>query len=220
MSINVAEVTKSFGDAEICNGLSLHVKPGELVSLLGPSGCGKTTLLRMMCGLEPMDAGQRMIDDEPLENATLDARISLLFQQPVLYPHLNVHGNMELGLNPGIPKEERKKRIDAMLTFIGLHGFGQRRTNRLSGGEAQRVAFGRALLGAPSVLLLDEPFASVDANTRLELATATRELLKRSNISAVHVTHDPEEAVRFADRLVNWRDFVSKEQEDDVDDQE
>ena len=82
------------------------------------------------------------------------------------------------------------------------------------------MAFGRALLGAPSVLLLDEPFASVDANTRLELATATRELLKRSNISAVHVTHDPEEAVRFADRLVNWRDFVSKEQEDDVDDQE
>ena len=213
MSVELVGVSKAFGQALVCSNLHLRVEAGELVSLLGPSGCGKTTLLRMMCGLETVDHGERLIDNEPLANGTLDPRISLLFQQPVLYPHLTVSGNMALGLPNNIGKKERKARVEAMLEFVGMTGFGSRRTQRLSGGEAQRVAFGRALLGSPQVLLLDEPFSSVDATTRLELATATREWLKNSNVTAVHVTHDPEEAKRFADRLVNWNDLAAPKQE-------
>ena len=195
--------TVSLDDWVVFEGLNLRVEPGEIVSVLGPSGCGKTTLLRASCGLERLKEGQRLLDEEVLENATIVPTITMLFQQPVLYPHLNVAQNIALGAPKTMSKMAVKQRVNEVLQSIGLADFQRRGTAGLSGGEAQRVAFGRALMQAPRVMLLDEPFASVDVKRRLELSAMTRSHLKERNITTVHVTHDIEEAKALSDRIVH-----------------
>ena len=201
------------GDWVVFEGLNLRVEPGEIVSILGPSGCGKTTLLRASCGLERLKEGQRLLDDEVLENATIVPIITMLFQQPVLYPHLNVAQNIGLGAPKTMSKMAVKQRVDDVLQSIGLADFQRRGTAGLSGGEAQRVAFGRALMQEPTVMLLDEPFASVDVKRRLELSAMTRSHLKERNITTVHVTHDMEEAKTLSDRIVHWHELAIGVQE-------
>ena len=191
----------------IFQDLNLSVASGEIVSILGPSGCGKTTLLRVSCGLTALAHGERRLDGALLENQTIVPDITMLFQQPVLYPHLNVAQNIGLGAPSEWSKKEKSTRIDEVLTSIGMDGFGQRGVASLSGGEAQRVAFGRALMQEPKVMLLDEPFASVDVARRLELAAMTRRHLKQRGITAIHVTHDEDEADIMADRVIRWTEL-------------
>lgn len=201
------------GDWVVFEGLNLRVEPGEIVSVLGPSGCGKTTLLRASCGLERLKEGQRLLNGEVLENATILPIITMLFQQPVLYPHLNVAQNIGLGAPKTMSKMAVKQRVNEVLQSIGLADFHRRGTAGLSGGEAQRVAFGRALMQMPTVMLLDEPFASVDVKRRLELSVMTRNHLKERNITTVHVTHDIEEAKTLSDRIVHWHELAVGAQE-------
>ena len=188
----------------IFQGLNLEVASGEIVSILGPSGCGKTTMLRACCGLTRLTEGERWLGERRLEDAALLPEITLLFQQPVLYPHLNVAQNIALAAPKAWKKAETQRRVKTVLTSIGLEDFDQRSVASLSGGEAQRVAFGRALLQEPQVMLLDEPFASVDVARRLERARMTRTHLKERGITTLHVTHDEAEAAILADRVLHW----------------
>ena len=197
------------GDWLVFEGLNLKVERGEIISILGPSGCGKTTLLRACCGLERLETGTRQLGERLLENKSIIPEITMLFQQPVLYPHLNVSQNIALGAPKELSKPDLKTRIGQVLDTIGLPGFQQRGTAGLSGGEAQRVAFGRALMQAPSVMLLDEPFASVDVKRRLELAAMTRTHRKERNITALHSTHDKDEALVRSDRILQWNDLLT-----------
>ena len=213
MMFEIRNGTVSLDDWVVFEGLNLRVEPGEIVSVLGPSGCGKTTLLRASCGLERLKEGQRLLDEEVLENATIVPTITMLFQQPVLYPHLNVAQNIALGAPKTMSKMAVKQRVNEVLQSIGLADFQRRGTAGLSGGEAQRVAFGRALMQAPRVMLLDEPFASVDVKRRLELSAMTRSHLKERNITTVHVTHDIEEAKTLSDRIVHWHELAVGAQE-------
>ena len=213
MMFEIRNGAVQLGDWVVFEGLNLRVEPGEIVSILGPSGCGKTTLLRASCGLERLKEGQRLLNDEVLENATIVPIITMLFQQPVLYPHLNVAQNIGLGAPKTMSKMAVKQRVDDVLQSIGLADFQRRGTAGLSGGEAQRVAFGRALMQEPTVMLLDEPFASVDVKRRLELSAMTRSHLKERNITTVHVTHDMEEAKTLSDRIVHWHELAVSAQE-------
>ena len=213
MMFEIRNGAVQLGDWVVFEGLNLRVEPGEIVSILGPSGCGKTTLLRASCGLERLKEGQRLLNDEVLENATIVPIITMLFQQPVLYPHLNVAQNIGLGAPKTMSKMAVKQRVDDVLQSIGLADFQRRGTAGLSGGEAQRVAFGRALMQEPTVMLLDEPFASVDVKRRLELSAMTRSHLKERNITTVHVTHDMEEAKTLSDRIVHWHELAIGVQE-------
>lgn len=208
MRFELRNGTVRLGDWTVFERLSLSVDEGEIVSILGPSGCGKTTLLRACCGLEQLREGERRLAGDVLPNNTIVPEITMLFQQPVLYPHLNVAQNIGLGAGKTTQKKALESGVDAVLKAVGLEGFNQRGTAGLSGGEAQRVAFGRALLQEPNVLLLDEPFASVDIERRMALAEMTRTHLKERNITTVHVTHDREEANILSDRIIEWKGLI------------
>lgn len=200
--LNVRELGKRFGDVNVFERLSFDVQDGEIVALLGPSGCGKSTLLRMIAGLESVEDGE-------IDRANEDRQsIGYVFQKPVLYPHLNVEGNVALGLESKMSRKERKKIIQDELQLVGLEGFSSRKIENLSGGEAQRVAVVRALLNQPSLLLLDEPFSALDLASRRKIAQDTREILRSKNIAAIHVTHDPEEAETIADRILLWSEIT------------
>ena len=212
--------SKRYGMVNLFTNLDLRMEHGEIVSILGPSGCGKTTLLRTICGLESLDGGRRRLNGALLVNGELHPNITMLFQQPVLYPHLTVAQNIGLGAPQGLKKQERQTAVSDVLEALGMPGFENRGIAQLSGGEAQRVAFGRALLQCPKLMLLDEPFASVDVKRRLELTTMTRTHLKNRNIAALHVTHDVEEAKLLSDRMIHWTDLVTTDGEDGTDDEE
>lgn len=209
MKIELRKGTVTINEKVIFSELDLVVESGEIISILGPSGCGKTTLLRASCGLASLTEGERYLEDERLGDKVIRPEITMLFQQPVLYPHLNVAQNIALGAPKDWKKEEVNQRLNEVLASIGLSGFNQRGVGSLSGGEAQRVAFGRALMQEPRVILLDEPFASVDVARRMELATMTRAHLKERGITAIHVTHDQDEADIMADRVIRWKDLQS-----------
>jgi ABC-type sugar transport system ATPase subunit len=212
MTFEISNASVQLGDWVVFKNLNLTIQQGEIVSILGPSGCGKTTLMRACCGLESLTNGQRNFKGASLENGTIVPEITMLFQQPVLYPHLNVSQNIALGASKDIGKSAINQRVDEVLKAIGLPDFHRRGVEGLSGGEAQRVAFGRALMQEPNMILLDEPFASVDVKRRLALAEMTREHLKERGITTLHVTHDVEEATILADRVVQWQDLLSGEQ--------
>ena len=212
--------SKRYGMVNLFTNLDLRMEHGEIVSILGPSGCGKTTLLRTICGLESLDGGRRRLNGVLLVNGEIHPNITMLFQQPVLYPHLTVAQNIGLGAPQGLKKQERQTAVSDVLEALGMPGFENRGIAQLSGGEAQRVAFGRALLQCPKLMLLDEPFASVDVKRRLELTTMTRTHLKNRNIAALHVTHDVEEAKLLSDRMIHWTDLVTTDGEDGTDDEE
>ena len=206
--LKATNLAKSFGEIHVLNGLNLTLHDGEIVAILGPSGCGKSTLLRCLVGLEQPDSGELEIESHRGSKA-----IGYLFQKPILYPHLNVAGNIALGFEKKIPKPEQHTTIAQELSFVQMEGFEKRRVESLSGGEAQRVALVRAMLGKPEVLLLDEPFSALDLETRRTLALQTRQWLKQRSTAAIHVTHDPEEATLIADRVLTWRELFSSEEE-------
>lgn len=199
--LQLKNLSKTFDSKTVFQQLSLDVKENEIVALIGPSGCGKSTLLRMIADLESVDTGSIRFSD------TTEGTIGYVFQKPILYPHLNVEANIALGFGQKVAKSQRKVRIAKELELVGLGGFSSRKVDSLSGGEAQRVSVVRALLNQPTLLLLDEPFSALDIPTRRKIAQDTRNILKSKKMSAIHVTHDPQEAEILADRVLNWHDI-------------
>ena len=199
--LTLSRLSKKFTEKYVFENMSFQVHINEIVAIIGPSGCGKSTLLRMISGLESIEEGS--IDFSEIQ---MDS-IGYIFQKPVLYPHLNVEGNITLGISEKLSRKEKRMLIKSELKTVGLEGFSSRKIETLSGGEAQRIAVVRALLNNPKLLLLDEPFSALDLPTRRKIAEDTRSILKSKNIQAIHVTHDPEEASIIADRVLKWNDL-------------
>ena len=204
MGIRVANVTKSFGSFHAVDDVSVDVDSGSLVALLGPSGSGKSTLLRLIAGLEQADTGRIWITGEEATDRTVqDRQVGFVFQHFALFKHRTVRQNVAFGLELRQWKREAiKRRVDELLDLVQLKGYGSRFPSQLSGGQRQRVALARALAVQPRVLLLDEPFSALDAKVRKELRAWLRNLHDEMHVTTVIVTHDQEEAMEVADRIV------------------
>ena len=183
---------------EVLNDIDFHVEPGEFVALLGPSGCGKSTLLRLLAGLEAPSSGTLLVDDTPIAGPH-PSRV-LVFQDPTLYPWRTVRRNAALGLEARGLKSS--PRVDQALRLVGLTNFADAYPHQLSGGMAQRAALARALVNDPSVLLLDEPLGKLDSMTRITMQGELATLWERSGFTALLVTHDVEEALFLAQRVI------------------
>ena len=208
MSIKVRNISKSFGDFKALDNIDLELPPGELVALLGPSGCGKTTLLRIIAGLEQADEGSVILAGEDASAKHVRERnVGFVFQHYALFRHMTVFENVAFGLRVR-PRSERpsnaeiKERVFRLLDLVQLGWLADRYPAQLSGGQRQRIALARALAVEPKVLLLDEPFGALDAKVRKELRRWLRRLHDELHISSVFVTHDQEEALEVADRIV------------------
>jgi sulfate/thiosulfate transport system ATP-binding protein len=210
MSIEARNIRKTFGTFTALDGVSLTVKTGELVALLGPSGSGKTTLLRIIAGLEQSDRGSGPIlfsDEDVGQRRIGDRAVGFVFQHYALFRHMTVFDNIAFGLRVR-PRKSRpsnafiKQKVDQLVQLVQLENFATRYPHQLSGGQRQRVALARALAIEPKVLLLDEPFGALDAKVRLELRRWLRRLHDEIHITSVFVTHDQEEALELADRVV------------------
>jgi sulfate/thiosulfate transport system ATP-binding protein len=202
--ISVQDVTKQFGDFQALGGVSLDVADGSLTALLGPSGSGKSTLLRVIAGLEAPDRGHVVIDGEDATPLPAQRRgIGFVFQHYAAFKHMTVRENVAFGLRiRKRPKAEVKAKVDELLSIVGLQGYHERYPSQLSGGQRQRMALARALAIEPRVLLLDEPFGALDAKVRGDLRTWLRRLHDEVHVTTVLVTHDQEEAMEVADRIV------------------
>ena len=208
MSIEVRNLSKMFGRHAALRDVSLTVNSGELLALLGPSGSGKTALLRVIAGLEAPDAGTVHFDgDNATERGATDRRVGFVFQHYALFRHMTVFENVAFGLRVR-PRAERpaateiQRKVNELLTLVQLDYLGDRYPSQLSGGQRQRVALARALAVEPKVLLLDEPFGALDAKVRQELRRWLRRLHSQIHVTSVFVTHDQEEALELADRVV------------------
>jgi len=208
MSIRVQGIRKSWPGFVALRGIDLEVHSGELVALLGPSGSGKTTLLRVIGGLEVPDSGRVFLHTEDATGHQVQQRgVGFVFQHYALFRHLDVFENVAFGLRvkpraERPPEAEIRRQVEALLNLVHLAPYGNRRPDELSGGQRQRVALARALAVAPRFLLLDEPFAALDARVRQELRRFVRGLHERLGITTLIVTHDQEEALELADRVV------------------
>jgi iron(III) transport system ATP-binding protein len=208
-ALQLDAVTRVAGGRAIVDGVSLSVAPGEIVCLLGPSGCGKSTTLRMAAGIERASTGRvsiggRLADGPGVFLAPEKRKTGLIFQDLALFPHLDVTGNVTYGIRD-LPRAERLARAGALLKAVGLGGRGGDWPSDLSGGEQQRLALARAQAPKPDVMLLDEPFSSLDGRMRDAVRGETLALLRASGTATLLVTHDPDEAVRAADRIVLMR---------------
>jgi sulfate transport system ATP-binding protein len=208
MSIQVDQVTKRFGTFTVLNDVSLHVQEGELVALLGPSGCGKTTLLRILAGLERPDQGRIFLQGtEVTDQRISERRVGFVFQHYALFRHMSVTDNVAFGLTV-LPRAQRpsetriQEKVRELLGLVQLQAMADRYPSQLSGGQRQRVALARALAVEPKLLLLDEPFGALDAKVRKELRRWLRRLHDEVHITGILVTHDQEEALEVADRVV------------------
>jgi iron(III) transport system ATP-binding protein len=204
IALRASGLVKQYGSSTIVDHVNIVASKGELLALLGPSGCGKTTTLRMIAGLEEPDAGEIEINGKVVAGAKVyeppeRRQVGMVFQDGALFPHLSVEKNVGFGLRRG---GDRRDVISDVLRLVGLAGYEQRMPYELSGGEQQRVALARALAPKPAVILLDEPFSSLDAELRRSLRVEVREILERAHATAVLVTHDQEEALSRADRVV------------------
>jgi len=206
--LDIKNVTKRFSTTTAVDAFNLTVADGELVCLLGPSGSGKSTLLRMIGGFETPTSGHVTIDGEDVTRVPPEKRpTGMVFQSHALWTHMNVFKNLAFGLKlRRLPEAEIKRKVEAVLELVGLAGFGHRATNQLSGGQQQRVALARSLVLEPKILLLDEPFASLDQHLRERLREEVRDIQQRLGITTLFVTHGQDEALSMADRIVVMRD--------------
>jgi len=204
MSILIKDVSKTFGNFVVLDKVSLEVPNGTLVALLGPSGSGKTTLLRIIAGLEVADSGIVLYHEEDITHQSARARkVGFVFQHYALFRHMTVMQNIAYGLRVRkTPKAKIRERVGELLKLIRLEGLETRYPGQLSGGQRQRVALARALAAQPRVLLLDEPFGALDAKVRQGLRQWLRRLHEEIHVTSIFVTHDQEEALEVADRVV------------------
>lgn len=204
MYIELEHISKYFGTFKASDDVSFGIEKGKLVGLLGPSGSGKTTILRMLAGLEKQDEGDVIIDGKNVNTLTPDQRkIGFVFQSYALFPYMTVYDNIAYGLK--VQKRDKKfnkNRVHELLELVGLPGVEKRYPDQLSGGQRQRIALARALAPQPEVLLLDEPFAAIDAKVRKELRTWLRETIDKVGITSIFVTHDQDEAIEIADEII------------------
>ena len=204
MPLEFDTIAHAYGSEKVLSDITLSANDGEILCLLGASGSGKTTLLRLAAGLEPLQAGSISLNGAVLskpgrEVRAEDRKIGMVFQDHALFPHLTIAENVSFGLPRNAP--DRDAVVARTLAEVGLSGFGPRYPHTLSGGQQQRVALARALAPAPSVILLDEPFASIDVTRRRQLREHARLALKQSGAITIMVTHDPEEALDMADKI-------------------
>ena len=208
MSIEVTNITKSFGLFKALNEIDLKINTGELVALLGPSGSGKTTLLRIIAGLETSDSGSIVFNGEDHTKKNIqDRKVGFVFQHYALFKHMTVFENIAFGLKvrPSkhrLGKKEILSKVHELLSLVKMEELANRYPGQLSGGQRQRIALARASSVEPKILLLDEPFGALDAKVRKDLRRWLRKLHNEYPITSVFVTHDQEEALDVADRIV------------------
>ena len=202
--IELSHISKSFGDKQVLDDVSLFVKKGEFVTILGPSGCGKTTLLRILAGFGTADEGEIKIAGEDITQVPPHMRpVNTVFQRYALFPHLNVYDNIAFGLKlKGVKADEIEARVTKALKMVGMTDYEWRDVNSLSGGQQQRVAIARAIINRPQVLLLDEPLAALDLKMRKDMQMELKDMHKTLGITFVYVTHDQEEALTLSDSIV------------------
>lgn len=204
MYVELKSINKTFHNFKASNDVNFGIKKGKLVALLGPSGSGKTTILRMIAGLEHPDSGDIFIDGVRVNDIAASKRgIGFVFQSYALFRYMNVFDNIAFGLE--VQKQSKsniKKRVDEMIELVGLKGLEKRYPSQLSGGQRQRVAFARALAPNPHLLLLDEPFAAIDAKVRYELRSWLKEMIHQVGVTSIFVTHDQDEAIEVADEII------------------
>jgi len=208
-TLALRDVSKSFGSVAAVSGVSLDVADDEILALVGPSGCGKSTLLRLVAGLYGIDAGSVRIADVVVDDGGRridpeDRHVGLVFQEHALFPHLTVAANVMFGMR-SVPRSARSARMEEWLAMVGLGGFAERYPHELSGGERQRVALARALAPEPRLMLLDEPFASLDPSLRAQVRHDVVEILRATGTPTVFVTHDRVEALAIGDRVAVMR---------------
>ncbi len=203
-AIAVRDLHVAYGGTRVLHGVNLDFAPGSFTALLGSSGCGKTTLLRSLSGFVPVESGSIIVGGKDVASLPPEKRgMAMVFQSYALWPHMTVLQNIGYGLKlRGATKAEIAAKVAAMLEFLGLAGYESRKVTALSGGQRQRVALGRALAIDPGILLLDEPLSNLDAKIRMTMRHEIRAIQQRLGLTAVHVTHDREEAMTMADRLV------------------
>jgi spermidine/putrescine transport system ATP-binding protein len=203
-AVSIINVSQSYGSARALDHVSLEIEAGEFVVLLGPSGCGKTTLLNIIGGFAEPSEGRVLIGGRDMAGvAPKDRPTTTVFQDYALFPHMSLRDNVAFGLRMrGMDKTERGAKADRMLALVGLEGRGDRRPHELSGGQRQRVALARALAVEPDVLLLDEPLGALDLKLRRQMQDELKAIQRRVGTTFVHVTHDQEEAMAIADRIV------------------
>lgn len=204
MYVELKNINKNFGSYKASDNVNFGIEKGKLIGLLGPSGSGKTTILRMIAGLENPDSGEIIIDGKLVNNIPASKRgIGFVFQNYALFRYMTVYDNIAFGLN--VQKADKKyinKRVKELISLIGLEGLEKRYPSQLSGGQRQRVAFARALAPNPQLLLLDEPFAAIDAKVRQELRSWLKEVIEKLGITSIFVTHDQDEAIEVADEII------------------
>ncbi len=207
--LELENITKSFGDFVALNNIDMSVKKGEFVSILGPSGCGKTTLLRVIAGLEEQNAGTVRLDGRDVSREPVSKRgLGIVFQSYALFPNIDVLNNVMYGIRSRFSAAARKELAMKMIELVGLADQASKYPAQLSGGQQQRVALARALAPKPSLLLLDEPLSALDARVRVRLRTEIRRIQERLGVTTIMVTHDQEEALTMADRVVVIKDGV------------
>lgn len=215
MSVVVENLSKSFGTLRALRDVDLRVERGTLAVLLGPSGCGKSTLLRVIAGFETPERGRLALDGEDVTSRPLGKRdVGFVFQNYALFPHMTVAQNVGFALSiRKRPAREITERVAELLELVQLSGYERRRPHELSGGQRQRVALARALAARPSTLLLDEPFGALDANVRKGLRRWLRALHEHAHVTTLLVTHDADEALKIADRIIVMREGVVQQQD-------
>ena len=202
--IDLKNITVSFDDEVILDGINLHIFDKEFITLLGPSGCGKTTTLRIIAGFLNPDSGDVLFEGKKINGVPAYKRqVNTIFQRYALFPHLNVYDNIAFGLRvKKTPEKEIEKQVNEMLELVNLTGYEKRNIDKLSGGQQQRVAIARAVINKPKVLLLDEPLAALDLKLRKDMQIELKKIQQSLGITFVFVTHDQEEALAMSDTVV------------------
>lgn len=205
-TISVKNLYKNFGKTEVLKDISFHLKEGEVLAILGESGCGKSTLLGCIAGFLPINSGEIFIQNDSVACkgfcvAPHKREVGILFQDFAIFPHLNVYENIAFGLSK-LNKEQKEMRIKELLEMLGLEGLEKRYLHEISGGQAQRVALARAIAPNPKILLLDEPFSSLNSDLSNKMRKDLKEIIKKNNLNVILVTHNKEDAFYLANRIL------------------